>query len=69
MPISAQTKLFSIGILFHLVYIFSVFDIYFQSPIQHGLSVTETLPAEAQRLVLIVGTQLMIKVLIIKVMD
>ncbi len=47
-----------IAVVFHLIYIYSVFDIYFVSPIVSGMrefSVASTEPP-AQRLVLFVGT-------------
>lgn len=46
------------ALLFHLVYIFSCFSIYFVSPIVHGMRAhsVETQEAPAKRLVLFVGT-------------
>ncbi|TKX26545.1 GPI ethanolamine phosphate transferase [Elsinoe australis] len=46
-----------IAVLFHLTYIFSIFDIYFVSPIVHGMSAyrVEQSEAPAKRLVLFVG--------------
>lgn len=53
--------LIAIAVVFHLVYIFSIFDIYFVSPIVHGMEAfsieksTGNKAAPAKRLVLIVG--------------
>ncbi|CAE7174104.1 hypothetical protein PTNB85_03612 [Pyrenophora teres f. teres] len=46
-----------IAVVFHLVYIFSIFDIYFKSPVVHGMREhrVETQEAPAKRLVLFVG--------------
>lgn len=49
-----------VAVIFHLIYIFSIFDIYFVSPIVHGMSsfgVQRNIGAEApaKRLVLFVG--------------
>ncbi|KAJ7455915.1 Phosphatidylinositolglycan class N-domain-containing protein [Mycena galericulata] len=43
------------GLLFHLVYIGSVFDCYFTSPVVHGMQSHRIDSAESKRLVLIVG--------------
>ena len=49
-------RLLLIGLVFHLVYIGTVFDCYFTSPVVHGM-LRHSLPSgEAKRLVLIVGT-------------
>ncbi|KAK0220031.1 alkaline-phosphatase-like protein [Armillaria fumosa] len=44
-----------IGMLFHLIFIYSVFDCYFTSPVVHGMSSFNVGYKEAKRLVLIVG--------------
>lgn len=43
------------GLVFHLVYIGTVFDCYFTSPVVHGMRQHSIERAEAKRLVLIVG--------------
>ncbi|KAG6820926.1 hypothetical protein H0H93_009700 [Arthromyces matolae] len=48
-------KLLILGLVFHLVYIGTVFDCYFTSPVVHGMQNHSVAPAEAKRLVLIVG--------------
>lgn len=54
-------KLLLIGLAFHLVYIGSVFDCYFTSPVVNGMKSYGNQSegaAPAKRLVLIVGTRL-----------
>lgn len=51
-------RLLFVGLLFHLIYIGSVFDCYFTSPVVHGMrsyGSGDSLTA-SKRLVLIVGT-------------
>lgn len=46
----------AVAVIFHLTYIYSIFDIYFVSPIVHGMKAFEVQEeAPAQRLVLYVG--------------
>ena len=49
------TRLLVIGLLFHLVYIGTVFDCYFKSPVVHGMQPFNAGFSLAKRLVLIVG--------------
>ena len=49
------TKLLLLGLIFHLVYIGTVFDCYFTSPVVHGMQRFGEGSAAARRLVLIVG--------------
>lgn len=50
-------SLLAIGFIFHLVYMLSIFDIYFRSPLVQGIeSVQPTAVAPAKRVVLFVGT-------------
>ena len=49
------TKLLVLGFLFHIVFIYSVFDCYFTSPVVHGMKSHNVGSAFAKRLVLIVG--------------
>ncbi|KAI0270500.1 Phosphatidylinositolglycan class N-domain-containing protein [Gloeopeniophorella convolvens] len=48
-------RLLALGIVFHLIYIGTVFDCYFTSPVVHGMRPHKLPQAQAQRLVLIVG--------------
>ncbi|KAG8215463.1 hypothetical protein J3R82DRAFT_9080 [Butyriboletus roseoflavus] len=47
-------KLLTLGIIFHIVFIASVFDCYFRSPVVHGMTRYGSTPGESKRLVLIV---------------
>lgn len=49
------SKLLLLGLVFHLVFIRSVFDCYFTSPVVKGMESFRLETAEAKRLVLIVG--------------
>lgn len=60
MAISPRLRFLAIAVVFHLVYLFSIFDIYFVSPIVSGMQLFGVeRPAEskapADRLVLFVG--------------
>ena len=45
-----------LGILFHCLYMFSIVDIYFRSPLVHGMKPhSPNMPPLASRVVLIVG--------------
>lgn len=49
--------LVALGVVLHAVYMLSIFDIYFKTPIVHGVDpVTPRFAAPAKRLVLLVGT-------------
>ena len=54
---SRTSVVLALGFVFHLVYILSVFDCYFTSPVVHGIQTFNAgkESAEAKRLVLIVG--------------
>jgi phosphatidylinositol glycan class N len=50
-------RLLLLGLVFHIIYIYSVFDCYFTSPVVSGMRNHGDLDhGEAKRLVLIVGT-------------
>lgn len=51
----STARLLVLGIVFHLVYIGTVFDCYFTSPVVHGMRQHRLSQAHAKRLVLIVG--------------
>jgi phosphatidylinositol glycan class N len=51
---SSLVKFNLLGLVFHVVYLFSIFDIYFRSPLIHGMSQYET-EGKAERLVLFVA--------------
>ncbi|THH21384.1 hypothetical protein EW146_g133 [Bondarzewia mesenterica] len=50
-----SARLLVLGLAFHLVYIGTVFDCYFTSPVVHGMRPHRLPTAEAKRLVLIIG--------------
>lgn len=57
---SKRGRFMAVAVVFHLVYIYSIFDIYFVSPIVSGMRLFEinrepSKPAPADRLVLFVG--------------
>ena len=54
-------KLLLIGLVFHLVYIGSVFDCYFTSPVVNGMRRFKTETSHTKRLVLIVGTKSLLR--------
>jgi hypothetical protein len=51
------TRLLILGITFHSVYIATVFDCYFTSPVVHGMRQYKLPQAQAKRLVLIIGAR------------
>jgi phosphatidylinositol glycan class N len=56
------SKLLILGLLFHIIFIGSVFDCYFTSPVVNGMKRFNVGSAPAKRLVLIVGARLVVSV-------
>jgi phosphatidylinositol glycan class N len=54
-PTFSVSGVLGLALVFHLVFINSVFDCYFTSPVVHGMQHFRVPTAEAKRLVLIVG--------------
>ncbi|KAI0826505.1 PigN-domain-containing protein [Trametes gibbosa] len=59
-------RLLLVGLVFHLVYIGTVFDCYFTSPVVHGMQQHSLESGEAKRLVLVVGDGLRADLLLAK---
>ena len=61
---ASTTSILVLGLVFHLLYILSVFDCYFTSPVVHGMrhfsAGIKDAPAPAKRLVLFVGTSILV---------
>jgi phosphatidylinositol glycan class N len=56
MAVSSTRDLMVIGIIFHFIYVASIFDIYFRSPIIHGMeSYSSPMEPPAKRLILFVA--------------
>lgn len=56
LPLKSVWKYLLLGLVFHCIYILSIFDIYFKSPLVTGLPpVKPTRPAPAKRLVMFIG--------------
>ena len=54
-----ETWLVVLGVVLHAVYMLSIFDIYFKTPIVHGMDpVAPRFKAPAKRLVLLIGTMI-----------